>query len=648
MGIIHRLPQSEIQKIAAGEVVERPANVVKELIENALDAQATQITIVVHEGGKKLIQVIDNGRGMDAADARACFEHHATSKISSVHDLAEIATLGFRGEALSSIAAVSNVTLLTKQAAAPLGTQVELEAGEIKSVQDIACADGTSITVRDLLFNVPARRKFLRTTETESRAIMQVVQAFCVAYPQVHFSYTHELPNEAGRPLPVGVQRSAGSGGSHPHGYQLICSPTASRANRVAQLWPISTVPRLVDLEETDLITGVISDHSYSRFDRSWFFFFVNGRWIKNFTLGRAVVNGFAGVLPSGKYPVAVVCLTVPPESVDINVHPRKEELVFVNPRKIEHGITQAVKRALEQSLSTTLQASKTGWKETEGLPVWQSKTGQAPLRSQDRVTSGISVDQSVDMILDREPFALPTDPPLSQVPRYENIVRAPVPAVSAPPLVGARPVPAASVASLFDHTERYQLVGQLHKTYLLLEHEEGLLLIDQHAAHERVLYERFDTKFSQTSSTTLLFPTIVELSVQDITALTPHLGLLENYGFTLDVVGAQQVAVTATPIICKDLNLSELLRALVNAALTVQGLDTQSIQRLVEEKLRAQMACKTAVKAGDVLTETQMQQLLTDLYATPNRFSCPHGRPTSWLLAQHEIEKKFKRDYRS
>lgn len=636
MGIIRRLPIAEIQKIAAGEVVERPANVVKELVENALDAGATQITVIVEDGGKKLIRVIDNGSGMDPDDAVTCFEHHATSKISSVHDLAEVATFGFRGEALSSIAAVSQIVLVTKQATAPLGIRVELEAGNVRTTQELPCPDGTDITVRELLFNVPARRKFLRTTETEARAILQVMQAFCLAYPQVHFSYTHE-------------------------GYQLVCASSPTVSNRVAQLWPQGNVPNLLELAPTELLSGVISDHSFGRFDRNWMFFFVNGRWIKNFTLARAVMTGFAQVLATGKYPVAVIALTVPPDSVDINVHPRKEELVFVNPRKIEHAITQAVKKTLEAAISQTLRG---GWQTPQDLFT------QTPSHTMDSAGPFARGPEFAESALNQDPFRAessatsfstqsswghnqsqswsPTDSNATAQMPYSITM----PSSQATNLglsshatqQSAKP----PIARIFEQTEKqYQLIGQLHKTYLLLEHEDGLLLIDQHAAHERIVYERLDTQFAALPATQLIFPEVVELSASDITMITEHLVLMQQYGFGVEVVGPQQLAITATPVAAKGINMQELLQFLVSTVLTLGTLDTESIKRIASEKLRAQIACKTAVKAGDVLSVEQMQQLLADLFKCPNRFSCPHGRPTSWLMATHEIEKKFKRDYR-
>jgi DNA mismatch repair protein MutL len=620
MGIIHRLPISEIQKIAAGEVVERPANVVKELIENALDARATHITIEIADGGKSFIRVIDNGCGMDPQDAVTCFEHHATSKISSVHDLATVMSFGFRGEALSSIAAVSNVVLVTKQPDAPLATRVILDAGTVIVTEQVPHADGTDITVSNLLFNVPARRKFLRTTETESRQILNLIQAFCLAHPTIYFSYKSE-------------------------GYSLVCPPTTSLSNRIAQLWQHGQTPPLLEIEKSELLSGAISYHGYGRFDRNWMFFFVNGRWIKNFTLGRAVLAGYANVLPTGKYPLAVISLTVPPETVDINVHPRKEELVFVNPRKIEQAITQAVKRALEASISSTLQASKKGWTAHSNAHV-QEIVEHKNLPDQDihfdeQQQTAASNPSAQQLFVSSSSYrTLHTEEDITLA--THNRVNSVAPTTTTQAITTSQ-----NIFGPSQEVHNYQLIGQLHKTYLLLEHEDGLLVIDQHAAHERILYERLDTKFADIASTQLIFPEIVEIAAHDIEVLIPHIPLIQQHGFGIDIVGTQQIAITATPVLTKNLNMQELLHFLISTIISLKALDATNVQRIMSEKLRAQMACKTAVKAGDVLQQEQMQQLLQDLYKTAHRFSCPHGRPTSWLIATYEIEKKFKRDYR-
>ena len=317
MNCIKQLSPQEIQKIAAGEVLERPANAVKELVENALDAQATAISIYVEDAGKQRIRVIDNGCGMTPDDARMCFAHHATSKISTVHDLQQCFTFGFRGEALSSIAAVSKVLLNTRKAAAECGTQIIIEQSEILQQESISCAVGTDIDVTNLFFNVPARKKFLKAKETELRQITLLFQAFCLDYPNVHFRLHSDR-----------VQT-------------FNCPPVTSLQDRTMQLWDQKLAGHMIEIEATDTktkseLSGIITSHQYFRYDRSCIFFFINKRWVKSHQLQKALLKGYLNVLPPERYPAAFLFLTVDPAQLDINIHPRKEEVHIAHARSLE------------------------------------------------------------------------------------------------------------------------------------------------------------------------------------------------------------------------------------------------------------------------------------------------------------------------
>ena len=331
---IKQLSAHEAQKIAAGEVVERPANIVKELIENAIDAQATKIMVYLEDSGKKLIRIIDSGYGMSPDDAQLCFAQHATSKITSVNQLQTINTFGFRGEALGSIAAISKVTLITKEKDTPEGTKVLIEGSKVKEKQTIGCATGTDIAVRNLFYNIPARQKFLKKAQTEWRHIQQLFQAFCFSYPSIHFMLYSEG--------------------------KLVynCPPTDNLTSRCMQVWENNNTQHMLTINTSHdhdnlTIEGTISNHQHYRYDRSGIFFFVNHRWVKNFQLSKSLLKGYLNVIPQGRYPLAVINISIDPTVIDINIHPRKEEVKFMHPRRVEQLIQKAVKEALENNLSS-------------------------------------------------------------------------------------------------------------------------------------------------------------------------------------------------------------------------------------------------------------------------------------------------------
>ena len=332
---IRQLSLHEAQKIAAGEVVERPANVVKELLENAIDAGATVISIYIELAGQKLIRVVDNGLGMSPEDAHACFGHHATSKMSTVEDLMHLTTFGFRGEALSSIAAVSMIHMLTKEEDAQHGIFIERQANQLVHEEYRPCATGTDISIKDLFYNVPARKKFLKKTETEWRAIVQLFHAFCLDYPTLHFKLYSE------------------------NKLLYNCPPPASLLARVMQLWEHHDAQHILALpshrHEGMIISGVLSNHQYYKYDRSHMYFFVNKRWVKNSSLARAAVRGYAQVIPPDRYPIVSIHIEIDTTLVDINIHPRKEEVQFLHPRTIENALTHAIKKTLEENLSLQL-----------------------------------------------------------------------------------------------------------------------------------------------------------------------------------------------------------------------------------------------------------------------------------------------------
>lgn len=592
---IRFLSPEDAQKVAAGEVVERPANIIKELIENSIDAQASRIELSLKQGGKTSLTITDNGIGMTKDDARLCFERHATSKLSSFDDLPDVATFGFRGEALASVCAVAKVTLTTKTHDALEGLRLTIQEGKIISHKAVAAPQGTTFVVEDLFYNIPARKKFLKTTATEFHQITTLFKAFCLTYPTIHFTLHHDDT--------------------------LIynCPPTKSLKNRVGQLFDpavFSCAQELVSFEEKGItVTGLITTPQYSRYDRGGLYFFVNNRLVKNYQLARAVMKGFGSVLPAQKYPMAVIHLTLDPHTVDVNIHPKKEEVLFLHPHLVEQAITKAVSYTLEQHLSQNLQRTAPTMREnffpTPTTPPPFFAPTIAPSHRPSSTSIPFFVEKTIPLAL--EP-AFPEELPFVE----ENLSATPEPS--------------------------YRIIGQFDTTYLLLEHKDGLLLIDQHAAHERILYERFGNNFGKTETIQLLFPLIVTLSFTDLELLAPYHPLLQEHGICVEQFGPEQLRVTALPAYAKNVSVTELIQELLGWIKENGAQPTVDLFKILTEKMRAQLACKAAVKAGDTLSREAMEQLLKDLEKTNNRFSCPHGRPTQWLISSSEIERKFKR----
>lgn len=600
---IKQLPLHEAQKIAAGEVVDRPANVVKELIENAIDAGATQIALHIVDGGKELIRVVDNGCGMSLQDARLCFLHHATSKITSVHDLPNLATFGFRGEALSSISAVSKVTLVTKEDGIE-GAQLILEAGIITDESVVPCVQGTDITVENLFYNVPARKKFLKTRDTEWRQIVNLFHAFVLDYQSIHFKMFSE-------------------------GAELYnCPPVLNLSERFMQLWDSSLHSQLISIvqENADYqvrVHGVITNHQYYRYDRSCMFFFVNNRWVKNQALSKAVMKGYLNVIPADRFPAAALFISIDSHQVDINIHPRKEEVQFLHPRAVETLITQAVKQALENNLSAQI-GKKVSFFQDKHAWVNAPALARTDLFVPEMAAPFI-VQPVVQQL--RQEMAAPLSTSFEQEEVQHTIAQ------STAHGVGTEVV-----------LPHFTIIGQFNKTYILIEQEDGLFLVDQHAAHERILYEQFANRFENNQPVSLLFPITIALQQDDLQLLEMHFYLFKENGIVWERISAHQIAIVAVPVFAKEISFNELVHQAIGWLKEYKAIERDRFEKLINEKLRAQMACKAAVKAGDTLTHAQMEQLLADLTKTPQRFTCPHGRPTGWLLSLNEIERKFKR----
>ena len=639
---IKQLSPHEAQKIAAGEVIERPANIVKELVENSIDAGATRITIYTEDGGKQLIRVVDNGCGMDIIDAQKCFDRHATSKITQVSELETIDTFGFRGEALASIASVSKIILLTKEEDSVEGIQITITANEIMATAAHACTTGTDIIITDLFFNIPARKKFLKTTQTEWNAIQLLFKAFCFDYPHIHFMLFSE-------------------------GKQIHNCPISSDIkNRALQLFEPIAHKHLLETSSNGEISvhAIISDHQHYRYDRSGLYFFVNKRWVKNQHLGSALIKGYSNVIPNGRYPIGIIHITVPAHEVDINIHPRKEEVKFLHPRRVEQLLQQMVKKALEDNLSLHLK---------KDVAFKSAPSHFEQIRDFKPFEFDHALDHSSLLVSSQSSRAHPD----TLAPIRYHFIGDPIQDTSTGSVVNTSPEFSRAHPELVEGSrafilqqvqdERYdklvtektsehsteivteirlqgRLIGQYNNTYLLIEKEDGLFLVDQHAAHERILYELFSQRFHEVATIQLLFPHIITLSTHDIDTVIPHLNIFIKYGILVEQCASDQLIIQSLPVHLKNESLADIIKEVISWIIESQSLDKDSFMKTLNHKLQAQMACKAAVKAGDILTQEKMEQLLSDLEKTANRFSCPHGRPTGWLLSLAEIERKFKR----
>lgn len=584
-------------QIAAGEVVERPASVVKELLENSLDAQASEIKIDILEAGQRLIEVADNGTGIPTKELHLAVERHATSKLTQAADLFHISTLGFRGEALASIGSVSRMTLFSRHASDPVGARLEIEGGHISEISAVGVPTGTVVQVKDLFYNVPARLKFLKHATTERRQIDQLVTRYALAYPQVRFNLQQE-----GRP----ALRTSGNG---------------DRREVLAALYGTEVARQMLQViseDEQIKITGFISPTSLTRSNRREIHFFVNGRPIQDATLIAALLKAYHTLLMVGRYPQAILFLEVDPESVDVNVHPAKAEVRFREAERIFSAVQRAVRRALlahtpvpgvgEQlrwSPTATNGPAGAGWASGAESSGNRWPTQAWPNPSTPGVDTGITTSGSFDA-------------PQNQAVQSSGQIR----------LESGR-------------TPILRLIGQIANTYLVAEGPDGLYLIDQHAAHERVLFERYQSATGQAfPAQSLLQPALVELSPASTRLIQTELPLLEDLGYQVEHFGLNTFLVRAIPNILSGSDPATALRVLVEDFEE----DETPLQSEAEARLVARICKRAAVKAGQMLTPEEQRNLLDGLEACSSPRTCPHGRPTMIHLSVDLLEKQFGR----
>ncbi len=628
MAVIRQLPPSVVNKIAAGEVIERPASVVKELLENSVDSGAPAIEVAIAQGGMELIRVTDNGHGIAADQLELAVTSHATSKIADADDLFRVGTLGFRGEALASIAEVSQLTLRSRTTDAPSGFELRVNGGRCEPVSPCGMAPGTSIEVANLFFNTPVRRRFLRTTQTEMGHISEAFARIALARPEIHMTLAHN--ERVVHDLP----------------------PTENWAERINSFLGPDIGGALIPVRGTDgpvTISGYVVDPIQSRGNNRLQYLFLNGRNIRDRSLQHALGEAYRGLLMTGRYPIAFLRIEMPPELVDVNVHPAKLEVRFVDGSRLYSQFLGAIRNKF---LTTDLTA-----RQRLGGPLdVESSSTAAQYRGTDggpasasQSTMTLSVDHPVRDWTggDREFRPFPGGPsgPRSPFPSEEPGIEAGTKVAGDPFNAPPFGFPSQQRATRHEATQRSasSRAVQIHNRYLVTESEEGVVVIDQHALHERIIYEQLREKVlgGKLESQNLLVPEPVPLSPEETARVLASVDVLRQIGIVVEEFGRDTVLVSAYPAMLANHNPAEMLRGVVDLLID----ETRKIDArdLVDELLHM-ISCKAAVKAGDQLSDAEISALLEHRQLCQDAHHCPHGRPTALVFSREELDRRFKR----
>lgn len=613
MSRIRLLPETVASQVAAGEVVERPGSVVKELIENSIDAGSRKIDVVIRRGGISLVRVIDDGWGMDRDDALLSLERHATSKIRSAADLQAVATLGFRGEALPSIASVSRFRLTTREADAVAGTEIVVNGGKIDIVRDGGEAPGTQVEVRSLFYNLPARRKFLRSENTESRNVEHQIHLQAIGHPQIGFSLLRD-----DRML-----------------FQLPAAATLG--DRIRDLYGIELLKRLVEVNGTSSsktrVGGFIGQAGLSRQTKAQQLVFVNGRAIESGLLTAAIREGYHTALMKGQFPVTFLFLEIDPASVDVNVHPAKREVRFRDPT--------AVREAIVHSIQETLERSRAEWQEKFRAPVVAPNVvpEKAALHLELRAQVAVPEESHRELPHLGSTVARVVDPGHARVPdAVGQGLRLP-----AGHLDSASDAPALQRSQQIATQQQFQIIGVLSKLYVLMENAGGLVLVDQHAAHERILFEELRRRMEEqgVAAQKLLLPQTFDVPPRDADWIERNISILQKMGIGIESFGPGTFKIDSLPGFLNVSEPAQFIRKVIDD-LKSAGHST-SPMRLGEEMI-AKTVCRHAVKANDPLRYPEIEKLIRDLLECDLPYCCPHGRPTMIQISLAELEKKFGR----
>lgn len=659
---IQVLDQITIDKIAAGEVIERPASIVKELVENSIDAKAASVTVEIQDGGISLIRVTDNGSGIEREDIRNAFLRHSTSKIRKVEDLAHIASLGFRGEALSSISAVTRTELITKTKEDTFGTRYVIEGGVEQSLEDAGAPDGTTFLVRQLFYNVPARRKFLKTPMTEAGHVQDLLMRLALSHPEVAFTFINNGQTK---------MRTSGNGKLKDVIYSIYGREAAAN---------------LIELDYSMdglVMKGYLGKPVITRGNRNFENYFVNGRYVKNAMLSKAIEDAYKDFLMQHKFPFVVIHFQVDGEKIDVNVHPTKMEMRFQRQQDVYNIVYEGVHRTLlEPELIPQVEAPDPkviSQPKSESPFLLKPKTAPRPMekkpeekeephdeayfmkKMKERVLSYHQRNSSAEVAKKEQIFR-----PQAQAERIKDaLARAKEvekqpqkQAEEQPELIRETPVyetkpvteEKAEQLNLFEEhllkrekKAEYKLIGQVFETYWLVEFENSLYIIDQHAAHERVLYERTlkEMKNREFTAQYLSSPIILSLSMQEAQVLNENMDRFTRIGFEIEPFGGEEYAVRAIPDNLFGIAKKELLLEMLDDL--ADGISTSMTPELIDEKV-ASMSCKAAVKGNNRLSAQEADALIGELLLLENPYHCPHGRPTIIAMTQRELEKKFKR----
>ena len=660
MAQITILDQNTINKIAAGEVIERPASVVKELVENAIDAGATAVTVEIKDGGCSFIRVTDNGSGIAKDQLQIAFLRHSTSKIKSVEDLLTISSLGFRGEALSSIAAVSQVELITKTADALTGSRYLIDGGKEKSIEEIGAPEGTTFLVRNLFYNTPARRKFLKTGTTEGGYISDLIEKLALSHPEISFRFISGGQNKL---------YTSGNGALKDVIYGVYGREIT------AGLLPVQYKGELFSMD------GFIGKPSMNRGNRAMENYYINGRYIKSTIISKAIEDAYSGYTMPKKYPFTSLHFHIEPDIIDINVHPTKMELRFSDGERIYKEVYQVVHDCLANrdvipqarlvapepvkknlspvketklpepfevkriekagSLRDTQYTSTPPIKPSEPVFLQENKTEYGTKNF--ALSSTISMPQAVNK----------THEQTSEPEIVKPIMSVPTPKTVSSEQIPTEPTPAAvpEQLSIFSEDKKlldekniadHKIIGQLFDTYWLIEFDKKLFIMDQHAAHEKVLYERFmkRAKDGKVASQQLMPPQIITLTLAAGQVLKDNLDLIAQMGFEIESFGGNEYAIRAVPVELYGSSGRDMVMEIIDDLMENPGkVSNDTIKSRI-----ATMACKAAVKGNNRLQPEEVRELMRELMTLENPYNCPHGRPTMISMSQYELEKKFKR----